>query len=63
MAALTNQVTCSLCNIKTDELQWKNHLISSDHLTRCKNNKDKIAIKFFEMIFSSCLKKNIEFRK
>ena len=53
-----NQVTCSLCNVKTNELQWEKHLISTDHLALCKRIKDKIAIKFFEMIFNACLKKN-----
>ena len=58
MTGLMSQVTCSLCNIKTDELQWNKHIISTDHLNRCKNIKHKIAIKFFEMIFSACLKKS-----
>ena len=58
MTTIMDQVTCSLCDIKTDELQRNNHLNSTDHLNRCKNIKDKIAIKFFEMIFSACLKKS-----
>ena len=58
MTTFMNQVTCSLCNIKTDELQWKNHLISTDHLNHCKKIKDKIAIKFLETIFNACLKQS-----
>ena len=53
-----NQVTCSLCDIKTDEPQWNNHLLSTNHLTLCKIDKDKIAIKFFEKIFNAYLKKS-----
>ena len=29
------------------------HLVSTNHLELCKNEKDKIAINFFEMIFSA----------
>ena len=50
MTAIMNQVICSLCNIKTDDLQWKEHLVSINHLQLCKKDKDKIAIKFPEMI-------------
>ena len=45
------QVTCTLCNIKIDETEWKNHIISTTHLQNCKNVDDKIAINFFDMIF------------
>ena len=58
MTTIMNQVTCSLCNVKTNESQWKEHLISTDHLAFCKGIKDKIAIKFFEMIFNACLEKS-----
>ena len=58
MTSIMNQVTCSLCNMKIDELKWKEHLISTNHLRLCKKTKDKIAIKFFEMTFNACLKKN-----
>ena len=58
MTTIMNRVSCSLCDIKTNELQWNNHLIFTDRLTRCKNVKDKIAIKFFEKVFSACLKKS-----
>ena len=58
MTTIMNQVTCSLCNIKTDELQWMDHLISSNHLQLFKNHKDKIAINFYEKIFSTNSQKN-----
>ena len=51
MTTLMSQVTCTLCNVKIDETEWKNHIISTKHLQNCKNVDDKIAIKFFEMIF------------
>ena len=44
--------------MRIDELKWKEHLVSTNHLELCKNKKDKIAIKFFEMIFIACPKKN-----
>ena len=44
--------------MKIDELKWKEHLVSTNHLQLCKENKDKIPIKFFEMIFNACAKKN-----
>ena len=53
MTTIVNQVTCSLCNIKLDELDWAYHPVSTNHLQLCENVKDKIAIKFFEVIFSS----------
>ena len=58
MTTIMIQVTCSLCNMKFDELKWKAHLVSTNHLNLCKINKDKIAIKFFEMIFNACAQKN-----
>ena len=57
MTALLCQVTCALCNIKIDETKRKEQLLSKTHLRFCKNNKDKTAKKFFEMIFDYCLKK------
>ena len=51
MTALMCQVTCALCNIKTDETKRKEHIISTSHLQICKNVDDKIAVKIFEMIF------------
>ena len=51
MTALMCQVTCALCNIKVDETEWKNHIISTKHLQNCKNVDDKIAINVFEKVF------------
>ena len=49
---MMNQVTCSLCHIKIDELQWNAHLVSMKLLEFCKNDRNGIAMKFFELIFS-----------
>ena len=40
--------------MKIDELRWKEHLVATNHLQLCKNGKDKIATKFFELIFNAC---------
>ena len=58
MTTLMNQVTCSLCNMKIDELKWKEHLVSTNHLKLRKNAKNKIAINFFETMFNAYPKKN-----
>ena len=58
MTSIRNQVTCSLCNIKTDELHKMYHLVSTNRLQLCENVKDKTALKFFEMNFSAYSKKN-----
>ena len=43
MTTIMNQVTCSLCNMKTDELQGKDHLVSTNHQPLGKNTTDKTA--------------------
>ena len=58
MSTIMSQVTCSLCNIKVDEIKWNEHLVSINYLQFCKDNKDKIAKKFFEMIINACPKKS-----
>ena len=58
MTTILNQVTCSLCNIETDELKRHEHLVSTNHLELCKNVKDENAVKFFEKIFNACAKKS-----
>ena len=58
MTTIMNQVTCSLCKMKIDELKWKEQLVSTNHLQLCKNPKHKNAIKFFEMMFNACPRKN-----
>ena len=32
MTSIMDQVICSLCNIKTDELQWNEHSVSTNRL-------------------------------
>ena len=39
MTTKMNQVTCSLCNKKTDELECMYHLVSTNHLPLCKKKK------------------------
>ena len=58
MTTIMNEVTCSLCIMKIYELKWKEHLVSTNHLELCKNAKNEIAIKFSEMMFNTCPKKN-----
>ena len=52
MSTITNQVTCSLCNIKIDEINWNDHLMSTEHLQNCKK-KDGIIANFFDIIFKT----------
>ena len=53
MTTITNQVTCSLCYIKIDEINWNDHLMSTKHLQNCKENKAGIIAKFFNIIFKT----------
>ena len=53
MTTIMSQVTCFLCDMKYDEFQWKEHLISTKHLLNGKEYKGGIVIKFFELIFST----------
>ena len=46
-----NQVTCSLCNIKIDEIKRKEHLVSTNHLKHCSNVPDNICNKVFQNVF------------
>ena len=39
------------------ELKWQEHLVCTNRLQLCENTKDKIAIKFFEMISNAYPKK------
>ena len=45
------QVTCDLCYEKNDESKWKEHIISTKHILKCKTYDSIVATKFFEMIF------------
>ena len=51
MTALMSQITCGLCYEKIDESKWKDHIISTNHVLKCKTYESIIATKFFEMIF------------
>ena len=53
MTALMSQVTCALCCEKIDESKWKDHIVSTKHLLKCKTYDSKIATKFFEKIFEA----------
>ena len=53
MTTIMNQVTCSLCNMRIGDLQLMKQLVSPNHLELCKYDTEKIAIKLFEMIFST----------
>ena len=53
MTTIMNQVTCSLCDMKINELNWNDHLISSEHLENCREVKDGIVAKFFNIIFKT----------
>ena len=51
MAALMSKVTCGFCLEKIDESKWKDHIISTKHILKCKTYDNIIATKFFGMIF------------
>ena len=53
MTTITNQVTCSLCFIEIDEIKWNDHLMSTEHLQNCEENKAGIIAKFFNIIFKT----------
>ena len=42
MTTIMNQVTCSLGNIKMDELEWMYHIVSENHLQLCEIDKEKL---------------------
>ena len=58
MTTILNQVTCSVCNTKTDETERNEHLVSTNHFELRKNLEDEIPIKSFERIFTACPKKS-----
>ena len=51
MTTIMNQVTCSLCDIRIDELNWDDHLMSTEHSENCREVKDGIVANFFNIIF------------
>ena len=54
MTTIMNQVACSPCDIKIDEVEWMEHLVSTNPLQLCKKN----AIKFIKMIFNASPKES-----
>ena len=48
-----SQVTCSLCRMKIDEINWNDHLMSTEHLQKCGEVKGGIVAKFFNIIFKT----------
>ena len=52
-----SQVTCDSCYEQIDESKWKEHIISTHHVLKCKIYESIIATKFFEMIFEARPKK------
>ena len=53
MTTIKSQKTCSLCNKKIDDSKWGEHLISTDNLKRCKEEKGLITSKIFEISFNT----------
>ena len=51
MSTKMSQVTCSLCNMKIDELKWQEFLVATSHLQNCGKIHIELTTKFFEMIF------------
>ena len=53
MTSIMKQVTCSLCVVKIDEVNWNDHLMSTEHLQNCKENKEGIKVQFFNISFKT----------
>ena len=53
MSTIMNKVTCSLCDIKVDERNWNDHLMSTEHLQNCREVKGGIVAKLFNIIFKT----------
>ena len=49
MSTIMNKVTCSLCDIKVDERNWNDHLMSTEHLRNCREVKGGIVAKIFSI--------------
>ena len=56
MTTVMKQVRCSVSNLKINEIQWMDHLISRDHLQLCKNDESETATEFFESFYEHILK-------
>ena len=59
MTTLMCQVTCALCNIRIDELKWKEHQTSENHLKKCGENHNELTTKFFKLFFKKTPTKRI----
>ena len=46
-----SQVTCSLCNMRTDDLKRQSHIVSTNHSQKCGKNHSELTTKFFNMFF------------
>ena len=53
MTTIMNKVTCALCDIKVDESKWGEHLISTDHLDFCSEDKNELTKRFFDLVFDT----------
>ena len=42
MTTILNQVTCSLRDMKIDELQWEDHIFFTTHLKKSRDVKTKM---------------------
>ena len=51
MTTIMNQVTRWLCNIKSVETKWNEHLVSTIVLKFCKTDNDRIAKNSFRNDF------------
>ena len=58
MTTIMTRVTCSICGEKMDESKWKEHLVSTEHLENCRNQKEGLLMKFFELIFNTYLNRS-----
>ena len=45
-----SQVTCSLCNMKIDEIKWQELLVSTNNLQNCGRIHNELTTKLFRMI-------------
>ena len=46
-----SRVTCSLCNMKIDELKRQSQIVSTFHLEKCEKVHNDLTTKLFKMIF------------
>ena len=57
MTALMSQVLCGLCYEKIDYSKWKDQIISSNNLLKCKTFDSSIATIFLKCFLTRDLKK------